>query len=44
VLGHAGTFIARGAHLPATRERGLVLETPKGRLAVDRVRFVEQPP
>ena len=41
--GHAVTFIARGAHLAAMRERGLVLETPKGRLAVDSARFVEQP-
>jgi len=41
--GHAVTFIARGAHLAAMREHGLVLETPKGRLAVDRARFVEHP-
>ena len=41
--GHAVTFIARGVHLAAMRERGLVLETPNGRLAVDSVRFVEQP-
>ncbi len=41
--GHAVTFIARGAHLAAMRERGLVLETPKGALAVDRARFVEHP-
>ena len=41
--GHAVTFIARGAHLAAMRERGLVLETPNGRLAVDSARFVEQP-
>ena len=41
--GHAVTFIARGAHLAAMRERGLVLDTPNGRLAVDRARFVEQP-
>ena len=41
--GHAVTFIARGAHLVAMRERGLLLETPKGLLAVDRARFVEHP-
>jgi 2-dehydropantoate 2-reductase len=41
--GHAVTFIARGAHLVAMREHGLVLETPKGRLAVDTARFVEHP-
>ena len=41
--GHAVTFIARGAHLEAMRERGLLLETPKGLLAVDRARFVEHP-
>lgn len=40
---HAVTFIARGAHLAAMREHGLVLETPKGRLAVDTARFVEHP-
>ena len=40
--GHAVTFIARGAHLAAMREQGLVLETPRGRLAVDGARFVEQ--
>ena len=39
--GHAVTFIARGAHLAAMRAHGLVLETPRGRLAVDRARFVE---
>lgn len=41
--GHAVTFIARGAHLTAMREHGLQLETPKGRLAVNRARFVEHP-
>ena len=41
--GHAVTFIARGAHLEAMRERGLLLETPKGMLDVDRARFVEHP-
>lgn len=39
--GHEVTFIARGAHLAAMRERGLALETPGGRLMVDRARFVE---
>ncbi len=39
--GHAVTFIARGAHLAAMRERGLLLDTPKGRLAVDTAGFVE---
>jgi 2-dehydropantoate 2-reductase len=38
--GHAVTFIARGAHLAAMQRQGLVLDTPKGRLAVDRARFV----
>lgn len=41
--GHAVTFIARGAHLAAMRERGLLLETPQGPLVVDRARFVEHP-
>ena len=41
--GHAVTFIARGAHLAALRERGLLLETPRGRLTVDQSRFVEHP-
>jgi len=41
--GHAVSFIARGAHLAALRERGLVLETPTGRLTVDNAHFVEQP-
>jgi 2-dehydropantoate 2-reductase len=41
--GHAVTFIARGAHLAALRERGLVLETPKGRVAIDTARCVEHP-
>ena len=41
--GHAVTFIARGAHLAAMRQRGLVLDTPNGRLVVDSARCVEQP-
>jgi 2-dehydropantoate 2-reductase len=41
--GHDVTFIARGAHLAAMREHGLLLETPHGRLLVDGARFVEQP-
>lgn len=41
--GHEVTFIARGAHLAAMREHGLALDTPKGRLMVDRARFVEHP-
>jgi 2-dehydropantoate 2-reductase len=41
--GHAVTFIARGAHLAAMREHGLVLETRQGRLAVHRAHFVEHP-
>ncbi len=41
--GHAVTFIARGAHLTAMRERGLVLETPTGCLAIDSAHCVEQP-
>lgn len=32
-----------GAHLTAMRDHRLVLETPKGRLAVDTARFVEHP-
>lgn len=39
--GHAVTFIARGTHLAAMREHGLVLETTKGRLVVDNARFVQ---
>jgi 2-dehydropantoate 2-reductase len=41
--GHAVTFIARGAHLAAMHQSGLVLETPQGHLAVDSARFVEHP-
>lgn len=41
--GHEVTFIARGAHLAAMRERGLALETPGGRLVVDGARFVDDP-
>ena len=41
--GHRVTFIARGAHLAAMRERGLLLETPQGRLLVDKARFVDKP-
>ena len=41
--GHAVTFIARGAHLAAMRQRGLVLDTPNGRLVVDSARCVKQP-
>jgi 2-dehydropantoate 2-reductase len=41
--GHDVTFIARGAHLAAMREHGLLLETPNGRFLVDAARFVEQP-
>jgi 2-dehydropantoate 2-reductase len=41
--GHAVTFVARGAHLAALRERGLVLETPQGRLVIDSARFVGHP-
>lgn len=41
--GHAVTFIARGAHLAAMRERGLRLETPAGQIVVDGARFVEHP-
>jgi 2-dehydropantoate 2-reductase len=40
--GHAVTFIARGAHLAAMRERGLRLDTPTGQIVVDGARFVEQ--
>jgi 2-dehydropantoate 2-reductase len=39
--GHAVTFIARGAHLAAMRTHGLVLETPRGRLAIGGARCVE---
>jgi 2-dehydropantoate 2-reductase len=41
--GHKVTFIARGAHLAAMREHGLVLDTPKGRLVVDQACCVEHP-
>jgi len=41
--GHAVTFVARGAHLAAMRQHGLVLETHQGRLVVDRASFVEHP-
>jgi 2-dehydropantoate 2-reductase len=41
--GHEVTFVARGAHLAAMRERGLRLDTPQGRLVVDGARFAEHP-
>jgi 2-dehydropantoate 2-reductase len=41
--GHAVTFVARGAHLAAMRQHGLVLETPQCGLFVDGARFVEHP-
>lgn len=41
--GHSVTFIARGSHLTAMREHGLLLETNKGRLVVDSARFVGDP-
>ena len=41
--GHSVTFIARGAHLAAMREHGLVLDTPKGRLDVHGARFAHHP-
>ena len=40
--GHSVTFIARGAHLAAMRERGLLLETPQGPLRIDNARFVDK--
>lgn len=43
LAGHEVSFIARGAHLAAMRERGLRLQTPKGTLEVRDARFVEQP-
>jgi 2-dehydropantoate 2-reductase len=41
--GHDVTFVARGAHLAAMRERGLVLDAPDGRITIDHARFVEKP-
>jgi 2-dehydropantoate 2-reductase len=41
--GHDVTFVARGAHLAAMRVRGLVLETPQGRLDIEGARCVERP-
>jgi 2-dehydropantoate 2-reductase len=41
--GHEVSFVARGEHLRAMQAQGLVLETPKGRLVVDRARFVATP-
>ena len=32
--GHAVTFVARGRHLAAMRERGLVIESPRGNVTV----------
>ena len=40
LAGHEVTFIARGAHGAALRERGLVLDTPRGRLQVNGARCV----
>lgn len=45
-LAHAGydvTFIARGAHLAALRERGLVIENDQGNIHVPRVKVTEDP-
>lgn len=41
--GQSVTFIARGRHLAAMREQGLVLDTSKGRMRVDSARFVDDP-
>jgi 2-dehydropantoate 2-reductase len=40
LAGHEVTFIARGAHGQALRERGLVLDTPRGRLQINGARCV----
>jgi 2-dehydropantoate 2-reductase len=37
------TFIARGAHLAALRQRGLRIESPQGRHQVSRVRATDDP-
>lgn len=45
-LAHAGcdvTFVARGAHLAALRERGLEIESPLGALHVPRVKATDDP-
>ena len=45
-LAHAGcdvAFIARGAHLAATREHGLKVESPLGDLHLPRVSVTDDP-
>jgi 2-dehydropantoate 2-reductase len=41
--GTAVTFIARGAHLAALRERGLRIESPQGDIQVPRVSATDEP-
>ncbi|MFZ2651447.1 MAG: 2-dehydropantoate 2-reductase [Burkholderiaceae bacterium] len=36
------TFVARGAHLAAMRDKGLLLDTPQGAVQVPEIRVVEQ--
>ena len=47
-LAHAGydvSFIARGSHLAAMREKGIVIEDePQGDIHVPRVRVTDDPP
>lgn len=46
MLAHAGnevTFIARGEQLQALRNKGLVLETPRGRIALEQVKATDKP-
>jgi 2-dehydropantoate 2-reductase len=45
-LAHGGsdvTFIARGAHLAAMRERGLLIESPLGDIRLPQVKATDDP-
>jgi 2-dehydropantoate 2-reductase len=41
--GHEVAFIARGAHLQAMRERGLVIDDPRGRIEVRNIEVSDDP-
>jgi 2-dehydropantoate 2-reductase len=41
--GHAVTFVARGRHLAAIRERGLVIESPRGNATVPALTATDDP-
>jgi len=41
--GHEVSFIARGAHMQAMRERGLILDGPRGRIEVKNITVTDDP-